>query len=188
MVRTGLGLLLLVAACERPAPPPEPPPPSPAPTARPAPGPEAPQAPAAADQGPGPVPLLRATATARDAGDEQVLGKDGETEVAPSARFRLEVAVPLADARLVLLDPQEALVPAETAAEIGTAASRFSLSPSRPLRPGARYALRLEGASGRELHDLAGRGYRPVSVSVRAAGEPPPPEPKRAAKKRRKRR
>jgi len=131
------------------------------------------------------VPLLRATASTGEAARELVLGKDGETEVPPSARFRLEVAVPLADARLVLLDPQEALVPSEATAEIGTAASRFTLSPSRPLRPGARYALRLEGASGREVHDLAGKGYRPISLAVRAAGEPPPPEPKRAAKKRR---
>jgi hypothetical protein len=144
--------------------------------------------PADADAEPGPAPLTRATAQAGEA--LQALERAGESQVDPAARFLVEVAVPLADARLSLFDAQEALVPCESTAEVASTATRISLAPAKPLRPGSRYTLRLEGASVKELHDLGGKAYLPVSLALQAAGEPPA-EPEKKAKgkgKRRKRR
>jgi hypothetical protein len=50
--------------------------------------------------------------------------------------------------------------------------------------PGSRYALRLDGASERELHDDAGRAFSPLALPILAAGTPPPPEPKKPAPKK----
>jgi hypothetical protein len=123
-----------------------------------------------------------------DGAGETALHKDGESLVAPGARFRLDLAAPLADARLSLYDAQEALVASEATTEIGSQSSRFTLAPARPLRPGARYALRIEGASGKELHDLGGSAYRPLALSLRVVGDPPPPAPARRKSHRRQRR
>jgi len=141
-------------------------------------------APADAEQAVAPVPLLSAQAEAPGAASEPArLLRDGEALVSSAARFAVEAGAPLADARLVLYDGQQALVEAEGAAEIGSASSRFTLSPVRPLRPGSRYVLRLEGAQSRELHDLAGRAFRPLSFPLRV--QPPADPPPRKAKKKR---
>jgi hypothetical protein len=136
-----------------------------------------------------PVPLVAAVSVqaapkieGRPTTTELPLRRDGETTVAADASFRVDAAAALRDARLVLYDAQDALVPAEETAEIGSAASRFTVAPGRPLRGGARYVLRLEGAAGRDLRDLSGTAYRPVAFSLLAAGEPPPP-PRPARKK-----
>lgn len=139
-------------------------------------------------QGVAPVPLVAALAAVPGAGGEpDRLLRDGEAVVNAAARFAVEAGVPLADARLVLYDGQEALVEAEGAAEIGSASSRFTLVPGAPLRAGSRYVLRLEGSQGREVHDLSGRAFRPLSFPLRVAGEPPREEPPRAKGKKRKR-
>ena len=133
---------------------------------------------------PPPLPLVAAVAVAPEGElSESPLRRDGESLVHPRATFRVEAGVPLADARLSLYDAQEALVSSEGLAEIGSAGSRFTLSPRPPLRPGSSYLLRLEGAAEREIHDLSGRSYRPLTFPIRTGGETPPP--KSRPKKRR---
>ncbi|MBI5066608.1 MAG: hypothetical protein HZB56_00090 [Deltaproteobacteria bacterium] len=134
-------------------------------------------------QGVSPVPLVAAQAAVPGTtGEPDRLLRDGEAVVSAAARFAVEAGVPLADARLVLYDGQEALVEAEGAAEIGSASSRFTLAPTAALRPGSRYVLRLEGSQGRDVHDLSGRAFRPLSFPLRVAGEPSREEPPRRAK------
>lgn len=138
-----------------------------------------------------PVPLVAAVALApasEAAAAGAPLARDGESLVDPSATFRVEVGVPLAGARLALYDAQEALVTSDGLAEIGSAGSRFTLSPRPPLRPGSRYVLRLEGASEREIRDLSGLSYRPLTFPLRTTGEPPPDPPPRKRKPRKARR
>jgi len=145
-------------------------------------------APAEAEQAVAPVPLLSAQAETPGAIEGSArLVRDGEALVGPAARFAVEVGAPLADARLVLYDGQESLVEAEGVAEIGSASSRFTLAPVRPLRAGSRYVLRLEGAQSRELHDLAGRAFRPLSFPLLVSGRPPPDSAPHKAKKRKRR-
>jgi hypothetical protein len=127
-------------------------------------------APARADDDEGPRPVPIAEAKAVTGGVDQPLRKDGESAVDPGATFRVVAAVPLADARLSLYDAQDAMVPASESAEVSSAATRLEVRPAARLRPGGRYALRLEGSAGRELHDVAGRSYRPVAFTVVAAG------------------
>ncbi len=135
-----------------------------------------------------PVPLSSATWVLPGAALETPLRRDGESTVEPRARFRVEASAPLADARLALYDAQESMVPVEEEDEIGSAASRYQITPSRPLRPGSRYTLRLEGAAGRDIRDLDDRRYRPLSFSILTAGEPPADRPvKKGAKKKAKR-
>jgi hypothetical protein len=171
--------LLLSAAGEPSKPPPataEPPASAPLPPM--APSPAAPAAAAAA------APLREAVAL-EPAGNAIPLGREPETVVDPAASFRVELAGSLADARLVLLDGQDAHVAASAAQEVGPT-TRLTLAPAAPLTPGSRYTLRIEGASRREVHDEAGKAYAPLSVVVLAAGSPPPAEPKRKpARKRR---
>lgn len=143
--------------------------------------------PSADPEGVAPLPLAAAQAVVPGAaGEPDRLLRDGEAVVSPEARFAVEAGVPLADARLVLYDGQEALVESEGAAEIGSASSRFTLAPAAPLRPGSRYVLRLEGSQGREVHDLQGRAFRPLSFPLRVAGEPPRDTPASRSKGKRK--
>jgi hypothetical protein len=106
--------------------------------------------------------------------------------VDPAVQFQVEVAVPLVDARLALLDSADAMIAAVESHEIGASWSRFTLAPDAPLRPGSSYSLRLDGAAEREAHDSEGRTYQITAWDVRIAGEPPPPErPASAPTKRR---
>lgn len=196
-----LALLLALCACA-PAPAPSPPPGPPAaaaPPSTPAPT-SAADAPADSRTAePGAAPLAEPVAVAElapaplgaaaavDSAGESALRKDGESLVTAGARFRVDLAAPLPDARLSLYDAQEALVASEGSTEIGSQATRFTLAPARPLRRGARYALRVEGASGKELHDLDGRAYLAVSLALRVSGDPPA-EPSRRRLHRRQRR
>lgn len=107
-----------------------------------------------------------------------------EVVVHPASTFELELSARAADARLVLVDARDDLVPASGTREVG-AGTRLTLSPSAPLVPGSRYVLRLDGASDRALHDDAGRAYSAISLPLLAAGAPPPPEPKKPARKKR---
>lgn len=132
------------------------------------------------------VPLVAAVSVLGAA--ETPLRRDGESSVDPAATFRVLAGAPLADARLALYDAQEALVEAEERAEIGSEVSRYTLAPSRPLRPGSRYVLRLEGASDRRIHDLGGRSFLPLSFAIATTGDPPSAAPVRKKAKRRKQR
>ncbi|BDG06519.1 hypothetical protein [Anaeromyxobacter oryzae] len=128
--------------------------------------------------------VLRQVAAVEPGGAATALARTGETVVDPSVSFRVELAVPTTDARLVLLDGADALVSASGSQEVG-ATTRLTLSPAAPLTPGARYTLRVDGAVTRELHDSSGKAYAPAALALRAAGQPPPPEPKQKPKKRR---
>lgn len=109
-----------------------------------------------------------------------------EAVVHPAATFEVELSAPSSDARLVLVDARDDLVPATGTREVG-AGTKLTLAPAAPLVPAARYALRLDGASDRDLHDDAGRAFSAVTLPLLAAGAPPPPEPNKAAKRRRRR-
>ncbi|HVI96471.1 MAG TPA: hypothetical protein VM753_20805 [Anaeromyxobacter sp.] len=161
-----------------------------------APSPAAPAAPAAvAPAPPAPPPptpaiatLVRAAFAVEPSGAKLPLAPAEETVVDAGATFRIEIAGSLSDGRLVLLDAANAMVPASGTREVGDA-STFTLAPSTPLVPGSRYALRLDGARTRELHDATGRAFAPMSLAILVAGEPPPKaEPKATAKKKRARR
>jgi hypothetical protein len=145
---------------------------------------------APAPQQPAPVTtLVRAALALEPSGARLPLGSGEETVVDAGATFRIEIAGALPDARLVLLDAADAIVPASGTREVG-AASTFTLAPSAPLVPGSRYALRLDGARTRELHDGSGRAFAPLSLAILVAGEPPPkaeakaPTKKKRAKRR----
>jgi hypothetical protein len=196
----GLGLLAAaLTACQPPPPATSPPasPPAQAPASATAPGPSGGEAPAAtaspgssaaaaplgqpgaapvpapSNASAGPPPLTSAQASAT--GVTIPLARDGGlTLVDPGSGFRVEVAARIADARLILLDAQESLVPASGTTEVGSS-TRFTLVPSAALRPGASYTLRLDGVAGREFHDDSGRGYRPLSLPLRATGQPAAP-------------
>ncbi len=105
----------------------------------------------------------------------------------PAASFEVELTGRVPDARLVLLDAREDVLPASGGRELA-AGTRLTLVPAAPLVPGSRYALRLDGAGARELHDSAGRAYQPVSLPLLAAGTPPRPEPKQQPARKKKRR
>ncbi len=143
---------------------------------------------------PAPVPTPRTPATAIlraavavEPGAARVpLAPGAESVVDPAATFEVELSARSPDARLVLVDAREDHVPATSTRELA-AGTRLTLTPSAPLVPGSRYALRLDGAVDRELHDEAGRGYGPVTLPLLAAGSPPPPEPKKPARKKNRR-
>lgn len=107
-----------------------------------------------------------------------------ETVVDPGASFEVVLAARFADARLVLLDAQESQVTARGTTEVAERTT-LTLTPARPLTPASRYALRVEGAVERTLHDAAGRAIEPISFALLVAGTPPPPEPPRRSRRRR---
>ena len=127
------------------------------------------------------LPLLSAEAVLPD-GSAQPLARDGVTTVEPSARFRVEVSARLAEARLSLLDAQDAMAAADGTVE-AAATTRFTLTPAAPLRPGASYTLRLDGAEERLVRAEDGRSFEPVSLAVRASGDAPPRKVKRARRR-----
>ena len=139
---------------------------------------------AAADAGVPGAPLSSAVAVM--AGRDVAIERDGSTLVDPSASFRVEIGVPLSDGRLALHDEQDAMVASSGTSEVGTTWTRYRLVPDEPLRPGTTYALRVDGAAAREVHDPAGRAYAPIVLKLKTTGERPAPPP--AKRKRSKRR
>lgn len=112
---------------------------------------------------------------------------EAETVIDPGARFRVVLTVVSDDARLLLLDANDAVVAGEGAHELGQATT-LTLAPSAPLVAGRRYTLRIDGASTRELHGASGKAFTPAWFKILVAGTPPPPEPKEKPATRRKRR
>jgi len=136
---------------------------------------EAPGAVAAVNATPTPPPVLDLEVISALASSGLVtvhLAARGETAVEPRAIFRVELQVPLADARLSLLDAGDALVASAGTREIG-AATILTLTPAVALPAGARYRLRVDGAASRELQAADGRRFAPVEWPVVVAGEPP---------------
>lgn len=146
-------------------------------------------APAEAAPPPAPAarPILTEVAAVEPAGTAIPLAAEGETVVDPAAHFRVELARPCADARLLLVDGKDALVAASGTQEVG-AVTRLTLTPSAPLVPAARYTLRVDGAIQRDFHDETGTAYPPVTRIILVAGEPPPPEPKEPPRGKKRRR
>jgi hypothetical protein len=112
------------------------------------------------------------------------LSVGAETLVDPAARFRVTLSVASRDARLALLDAADAHVPASGTTEVAGGTTVLTLAPSEPLRPGGRYQLRVDGATGRALTSEDGRAFGPASLAVVAAGTPAP-ERKAPERKRR---
>ena len=141
----------------------------------------APPAPAS----PLPVPVLPATAVEARQGSTALSLMPGPSDsVDPGATFEVRLGLAARGARLVLLDGRDAMVPSGSDAEVGGGGSRFTLVPLEPLTPGSRYVLRLEGLESRMVNTDDGRGFEPLAVPFRVAGEPPPAPPKKAKKKR----
>jgi hypothetical protein len=183
-----------LAACDRAPPQPASPPPPAVPAPEPAAVATAPSsdpalaasagaAPAPAAPPPLPAATILRSASAVEPSQRLPLAAGAEVVVDPKATFEIELSARVPDARLVLLDAREDLVPASGDREVG-AGTRLTLTPSQALVPGARHALRLDGAAHRELHDDAGRAYAPVMFPILVAGTPPPPEPKAPGRKK----
>jgi hypothetical protein len=132
---------------------------------------------------PAPVPVTAAVAVAGS--EERPLALDAATAIDPASSFKLEVAVHLIDGRLALLDDHDAMVASSGTMELGSAWTRYQLTPGEPLSPGATYTLRLDGASSRDAHDPAGRAFTPVKLQLLIAGERLPPPPRRPRRRRR---
>ncbi len=130
------------------------------------------------------MPIISGEALVRDAAVP--LARDQATLVDPGSSFRVDVQARIDDARLVLLDEQDAMVPVQGTAEVATT-TRFTLAPSEPLRSGSSYTLRLEGATRREAHDADGGAYLPAVLRLRTTGERPAPAPVRRSKRGKKR-
>jgi len=148
---------------------------APATTATPAPPPPAPAA-----------SLLR-SAVAIEPTQRTPLATGAEGVVDPRSAFEVQLSTRAEDARLLVLDARQDVVPATSSREL-SAGTRLTVAPSVPLVPGSRYALRIDGAGGRELHDASGRAYAPLVLTILVSGTPPPPAPKRPAPKKRRRR
>jgi hypothetical protein len=112
------------------------------------------------------------------------LAPSSEAIVDPASTFRVVLPGRSDDARLSLVDANDALVPARGAREVG-AETVLTVVPTQPLRPAGRYLLRLDGLRARDLHDAAGRAAAPVELPMVVAGSPPEPEAKPTRAKRR---
>jgi hypothetical protein len=175
-VRAALLLVLLVQTPPEAVPPGPGPEPAPPTTALPAPLPPPPSASA----------ILR-SAAALEPSQRVPLAPGAEVVVDPSSTFEVELSARVPDARLALADARDDLVPASGTRELAQG-TRLTLAPAAPLVPGSRYALRVDGAAARDLHDEAGRAFAPLSLPILVAGTPPPPEPPKPARQRKRRR
>lgn len=126
--------------------------------------------------------LLRA-AIAVEPAARVPLAPGNEVVVDPRATFEIELSARSPDARLALVDARDDVVPATGARELASG-TRLTVVPSAPLVAGSRYALRLDGAAERDLHDASGRPYSPLTLPILVAGTPPPPEPRAKRSKR----
>ncbi|HET7752731.1 MAG TPA: hypothetical protein VFK85_02380 [Anaeromyxobacteraceae bacterium] len=149
--------------------------------------PAAPVAPAAPAAPAGPIPAPITGAVAIVGGATSPIAFDEPVTVDPAVRFQVDVAAPLVDARLALVDSGDAMISAVESHEIGATWSRFTLTPDAPLRPGSTYSLKLDGAAEREAHDADGRAYQITVWHIRTTGEAPPPEQPAARPKKKRR-
>jgi hypothetical protein len=128
-------------------------------------------------------------AVAKEPGERSlsILG-EGPVVVDPSARLEVVLRRRLPDARLVLLDGADALVPARGERELAQGTT-LTLAPAERLAPGRSYVLLLDGAATREVHDEEGNAFTPMTLSLTAAGSPEeaPRKPRPPVRHRRKR-
>ncbi|MBK9517181.1 MAG: hypothetical protein IPO09_07450 [Anaeromyxobacter sp.] len=107
--------------------------------------------------------------------------------VDPPATFRVRLRGAYPEARLSLLDPGDAMVASGGAREVAGAVTTVTLQPAAPLKPGASYRLRVDGATTREVRAADGTSRAPVEFPLLITGEAQP-EPKPKARPRRKQR
>ena len=117
------------------------------------------------------TPLEVAEAQALVPGGATPLSPTDLTTVEPACTFRLVLKGRFPEARLSLLEG-DAMVPSAGAREAG-ATTTLSLQPAAALRPGARYRLRVDGATRREIAAADGTQRSPAEWALLAAGEPP---------------
>jgi hypothetical protein len=130
------------------------------------------------------MPLAGAEARVAGAATATALARGpSSTAVDPVSAFEVRVSAPVRDARLVLLDAQDLVVPAVVESEVG-AESRFTLVPLDPLRPGSVFLLRLEGVGGRLVRSDGGVAFEPLVLPLHILGTPPPRAPPKKAKKK----
>jgi hypothetical protein len=132
-----------------------------------------------------PLPVPLTSAEARVGQTSTALAPGATNGIEPDSTFEIRASAGLRDARLVLLDSQDLLVPATVESEISSAASRFTLVPQEPLRAGSSYLLRLEGVGGRLIRSASDGSYEPLILPLRVSGTPPPRPPPKKAKKNR---
>jgi hypothetical protein len=125
-----------------------------------------------------------ASAQALHAGTATPLSPGVTVAVEPASSFEIRIAAPARDARLVLLDAQDVLVPSTVEAELGSESS-FLLQPLEPLRPGRTYLLRLEGLGARLVRSDGGRSFEPLLLPIQITGSPQPRVPQKKAPKKR---
>lgn len=130
-----------------------------------------------------PLPLAVAEANPEDGG--LPLSLTAVSSVPPRSGFEVRIRVRLPEARLLLVDAQGAIVPSGGTTEIADE-TRFTLTPTDPLRPGTGFELRLEGLASRTPHGSDGRAYEPLSLPFRTTGDPPSAPPRRQATRHRK--
>lgn len=180
-----IAAVLVAAGCTPPAPAPQVGPTGPTGSTGPTASPGVPEpGGSTAPTGPLPLPGLAAEARMPGGGAPPVPLDLAGAAVDPGATFELRVSAPVRGARLVLLDAQDAMVPAGSDAEPG-AVSRFTLVPLEPLRPGSRYQLRLEGLESRLVRSEDGRVFEPAVLPLTTTGEPPPKAPSRKPTRKR---
>jgi hypothetical protein len=126
------------------------------------------------------VDLPGAVAVAASGSASTPLVAGSETAVDPRSSFRVELPMPLPDARLSLLDGGDAMVASTGSREVGPA-TVLALTPAAALAVGARLRLRVDGAATRELQAADGRRFAPLEWPVVVAGAP---APRKAAGKR----
>jgi len=174
-------LAALLAACQRPAPQPPPPAPPAALT------PTAASIPKEQNLPPTVAGLLREAVVVEPGDRTAPLLTDGQLIVDPATTFRVIFERRLPDARLVLLDPEDAFVPSEGSREDADASTTLTLKPTRPLTGGSIYTVRVDGAAAREVRDEKGNVFQPFSRQITIAGAPEPaPAPEKPAKPARK--
>ncbi len=136
---------------------------------------------------PAPPPIVElpgAVALATSGSASTTLVAGSETAVDARSSFRVELPMPLPDARLSLLDGGDAMVASTGSREVGPA-TVLALTPAAALAAGARLRLRVDGAATRELQAADGRRFAPLEWPVVVAGAP---EPKKGAGRKGRRR
>jgi hypothetical protein len=123
--------------------------------------------------GPGPAPLPLVRAEARGADGVSALRPGAVTPVSRDASFEVAISIRAPEARLQLLDARDAVVPS-SGSTVVSEETRFLLAPDEALRPGAEYALRLEGIRSSTVAAADGRTFQPLSLRVRVVGAPAP--------------
>jgi hypothetical protein len=128
--------------------------------------------------------LVAAHAIEADGSARELKTSDVNENVAPEARFELEMPA-LRDVRVRLFDDDDKAVPSTDRLELGQR-TRYTLDPNEPLAAGSLYALAIDGQSGEYATDPSGRSYRTIRIELKTSGEKAAPPPGKSAKSKKK--